>query len=362
MYTTDLITLPRFCFGRGVYSRFPALCRPMGRRFAVVGGVTGMSKGLPSLTAALADTDMELLAALPFGGACTQSAMDTLSEELSPMCPDFLVGMGGGKAIDTAKGVAHQLGIPLVSMPTLVSNCAPITALSVVYREDGPFDRFQFFDAPPALTLVDLEIAAAASAKYFRAGMGDTLAKHLESTFSARNDVLGVSLDHLSSIGLALSTTCYDPILSYGRAALDEVERGEAGPAMEICARSIIVSAGLVSLMAHENYNCALAHATCYGLQLFPHVEHEFLHGDLVAYGALVQLMLDGQTEKARELRAFLKTLGTPVTLCQMRVPLERKALEAMLREATTGPDMLHIPYAITPDMVFDAMQRIEIL
>ena len=95
MYTTDLITLPRFCFGRGVYSRFPALCRPMGRRFAVVGGVTGMSKGLPSLTAALADTDMELLAALPFGGACTQSAMDTLCEELAPMKPDFLIGMGG---------------------------------------------------------------------------------------------------------------------------------------------------------------------------------------------------------------------------------------------------------------------------
>lgn len=362
MYTTDIITLPRFCFGRGVYGRFPELCRPLGRSFAVVGGVTGMEKGLPSLKAAIADTDMELLCALPFGGACTQQAMDVLSVQLAPLKPDFLVGMGGGKAIDTAKGVAYQLRIPLVSMPTLVSNCAPITALSVVYREDGPFDRFQFFDAPPALTLIDLAIAAAAPAKYFRAGMGDTLAKHLESTFSARNDELGVTLDHLSSIGLALSTTCYDPIIKYGRKALDEVERGEAGSAMEICARSIIVSAGLVSLMANDDYNCALAHATCYGLQLFPHVEHEFLHGDLVAYGALVQLVLDGQEKKARELRDFLVTLGTPVTLGQMRVPLDRKALEATLHEATTGPDMAHIPYAVTPDMVFDAMRRVETL
>jgi glycerol dehydrogenase len=286
--------------------------------------------------------------------------MGRLAKELAPMKPDFLVGMGGGKAIDTAKGVAFQLNIPLVSMPTLVSNCAPITALSVVYKEDGPFDRFQFFDAPPALTLVDLSIAAAAPAKYFRAGMGDTLAKHLESTFSARNDMLGVSLDHLSSIGLALSTTCYDPILSYGRAALDEVERGVAGPAMEICARSIIVSAGLVSLMANDDYNCALAHATCYGLSLFEHVERNCLHGDLVAYGALVQLMLDQQTEKARELRAFLMSIGTPVTLAEMNVPLEREALAATLREATIGPDMAHIPYPITEDMVFDAMRRVE--
>ena len=360
MYTTDIITLPRFCFGRGVYTRFPALCRPMGKQFAVVGGVTGMEKGLPSLKAAIEPTDMELLCALPFGGACTEQAMDKLAKEIAPMKPDFLVGMGGGKALDTAKGVANQLGIPLVSMPTLVSNCAPITALSVVYKDEGPFDSFMFFDGPPQLTVIDLDIAAAAPARYFRAGMGDTLAKHLESTFSARSDELGVTLDHLSAIGLALSTTCYDPILKYGRAALDEVERGEAGPAMEICARSIIVSAGLVSLMANDDYNCALAHATCYGLQLFPHVEHEFLHGDLVAYGALVQLMVDGQVDKAKELKSFLTTLGTPVTLREMRVPLEREALAATLHEATTGPDMAHIPYAITPDMVFDAMQRVE--
>lgn len=362
MYTTDLITLPRFLFGRGVYGRFPVLCRELGKTFVVVGGVTAMQKGLPSLRAALEESDMEMLAALPFGGCCTQAAMDRLITEITPLNPDFIVGMGGGKAIDTAKGVAFAMHLPLVSLPTLVSNCAPITALSVVYREDGPFDRFVFFDGPPALTLVDLEIAANAPDKYFRAGMGDTLAKHLESTFSARGDVLGVGMDHMSAIGVALSSTCYGPILQYGRKALDEVLRREAGPAMEICARSIIVSAGLVSLMANDDYNCALAHAVCYGLQLFDHVEESCLHGDLVAYGALVQLMLDGKPEQAKKLQTFLKSLGTPVTLGEMNVPLDRAALQNTLIEATTGPDIAHIPYAITPDMVFDAMARVESL
>jgi len=161
MYTTDLISLPRFCFGRGVYIRFPEYCRELGTSFAVVGGVTAMEKGLPSLTAALHGSGMTMLAALPFGGACTKEAMDRLSAQIAPLEPDFIVGMGGGKAIDTAKGVADQLKKPLVSLPTLVSNCAPITALSVVYREDGLFDRFLFYDGPPALTMVDLQIAAA---------------------------------------------------------------------------------------------------------------------------------------------------------------------------------------------------------
>ena len=362
MYTTDVVTLPRFCIGRGVLARFPALCRPMGQRFALVGGVTAMQKALPTLSEAVSGSDMAMLAALSYGGACTEAAMERLCAQLTPLQPDFLVGMGGGKAIDTAKGVAHRMQLPLVSVPTLVSNCAPITALSVVYREDGPFERFLFYDAPPALTLVDLAIAAKAPAAYFRAALGDTLAKHLEATFSAKADRLGDTLDHMSAIGIALSSTCYDPILAFGRAALDEAERGEAGPAMELCARSVIVSAGLVSLLANDDYNCALAHAVCYGLQLFPHVEHTCLHGDLVAYGALVQLVLDGQEDRARRLRDFLVTLGTPVTLAQMGVPTGRAALEPTLAEATEGPDMAHIPYHVTRDMVYEAMLRVEAL
>ena len=48
MYLTDVVTLPRFCFGRGVYKRFPELCGNLGARFALVGGRTAMEKGLPA--------------------------------------------------------------------------------------------------------------------------------------------------------------------------------------------------------------------------------------------------------------------------------------------------------------------------
>ena len=45
-----------------------------------------------------------------------------------------------------------------------------------------------------------------------------------------------------------------------------------------------------------------------------------------------------------------------------MHVPLEKAALHDALIEATTGPDMAHIPYPVTQDMVFDAMRRVETL
>ena len=98
MYITDVVTLPRFYFGRGVYRRFPELCKGLGARFALVGGNTAMEKGLPSLKGGRAGSGMQLLCALPFGGACTLAAMDALTAQIDPMRPDFLVGMGGNLA------------------------------------------------------------------------------------------------------------------------------------------------------------------------------------------------------------------------------------------------------------------------
>ncbi len=356
MYTQPLVVLPTFAIGRGILRDFEKLAAPLGNRFSVVGGERAMKAGLPLL----GTSSLTLLDNLPFGGECTDSAVSRLCAKVSANRPDFLVGMGGGKAIDTAKMVANALDLPLLSIPTLISNCAPITALSVVYREDGPFDRFEFFPGPPTLTLIDLDLAVTAPWEYLRAGMGDALAKYPESTFSARNDRLGESIDHMSLMGVTLSSTCWEPILRFGEAAIHEFQEGCPGSALEIVARSIILSAGLVSLMAHDSYNCALAHSICYGLQLIPRVEKEFLHGDLVAYGALVQLVLDGQMDQASRLRKFLQTIGTPTSLRQMGLPLHRPALEASLHAAATAPDMQHVPYPVTAEMIFAAMTLVE--
>ena len=43
-----------------------------------------------------------------------------------------------------------------------------------------------------------------------------------------------------------------------------------------------------------------------------------------------------------------------------MHVKLDRTELKEVLREIVTGPDMEHIPYKVTEDMIYRAMEEVE--
>ncbi len=78
---------------------------------------------------------------------------------------------------------------------------------------------------------------------------------------------------------------------------------GKATYELEQTVLANIISTGLVSLMVLDDYNCAIAHSVYYGLVLLPGFEETFLHGDVVAYGVLVQLAVDGQAEEMQRLK-----------------------------------------------------------
>lgn len=268
----------------------------------------------------------------------------------------MVFGMGGGKALDTAKGVGARLGIPVFTFPTIAATCAATTALSVVYKEDGNFDSFYFYDRPAHHCFIDLTVIANAPDRYLQAGMGDTIGKFFECHFSARGD----KLEHSSALGREISNMCYEPLLEYGEQALVDCRNNQVSVALEQAVLANIVSTGLVSLMVIDDYNCAIAHSVYYGLVLLPEFEERWLHGNVVAYGVLVQLAVDNDLKEAKKLKAFLKRLDIPTTLREMDVPVERECLKAVLTETVTGPDMEHIPYKVTEDMIFEAMKQVE--
>ena len=348
-----------YTIGPDSYKEIGRFCRPWGKNILLIGGKTAMEKGRPYLDQALAETEGLVLAdAVVFGKECTYEKIHELRDQYEGKGIDMVFGMGGGKAMDTAKGVAWELGVPVFTFPTVPSNCAAMAALSVVYRQDGVFDSFYFYERPAVHCFMNTEVLLHVPEKYFRAGMGDTIAKYFECWFSARGDWL----DYHSTLGREISRLCYERICACGRKAFEEVRAGEVGDAFVQTVLTIVVNTGLVSHMVEDCYNCAVAHSVCYGLNLIPGLEEKFLHGDLVAYGVLVQLMLDQDRAQAKEVKSLLRDLGIPTTLAEMGLSPDREKLDPVIQETVTGPDMEHIPYPVTGEMIWKAMEETEIL
>lgn len=345
-----------YSIGPEVYWEVSAICGSIGKKIFLIGGESAMKAGREKLIQALKESDMEIIQTEVFGTECTYKRMDELAALAKASGADMIFGMGGGKALDTTKGAAEKAGLPVFTFPTIASTCAATTALSVVYKEDGNFDSFYFFDRPAFHCFIDLTIIANAPWKYLRAGMGDTIGKHFECHLSARGD----RLDHSSALGREISNMCYEPLREYGIQALTDCKKGKVSRELEQAVLANIVSTGLVSLMVLDDYNCAIAHSVYYGLVLIPGFEEKYLHGDVVAYGVLVQLAIDGEMEKLWEVHEFLQKLDIPVTLHEMGITLEREPLKPVLTEIVNGPDMVHLPYQVSEDMVFDGMHLVE--
>ena len=185
--------------------------------------------------------------------------------------------------------------------------------------------------------------------------MGDTMAKHVESVFSSKND----ELDFESLYGVTVSDLCYEPILKKGVKAYEDVKNHVVSDEVSDVIKSIIIATGSVSLSVNPDYNSALAHALYYGLTVREWMERKHLHGEIVSYGTLVQLLLDEQYEELRRVYDFNKSVGLPV--CLKDLDLEKDdPLDDVLDATIVNQELDHIPYPITKQMVKETILKLE--
>lgn len=351
------IVLPKYRVGeRAIRNSAETLAR-YGERALVIGGETALSIALPELIEACADAGVSIAAVENYGGECTYAHMERLSKIGQSTNADMVIGVGGGKALDTAKGCGHKMGLPVVTIPTIAATCAAVTAISVVYNEQGVFVESMFHEQAPACAIIDVDIIAAAPAAYLRAGMGDAVAKHVEASWAAR----GRELTHTCTLALAISRSCYDPLLRYGADAIRDVGERRVTEAVRQVVLANIVSTGLVSLLIEEVYNGGMAHGLFYGLTKLKDFERKCLHGDAVGYGVLVQLMMDHQDMDFVRVRDFCHKVGMPIKLRETGFELTQEVLDTVVPASLKAlKDARRTPYEVTPEMLSEALWAVE--
>ncbi|MBM3774504.1 MAG: glycerol dehydrogenase [Acidobacteria bacterium] len=290
-----------------------------------------------------------------FGGECSLAEIGRVEAQAREAGARVIVGAGGGKVLDTARAAAAGLELPVVNCPTLASSDAPCSALSVVYTEEGAVLEYRIYRRNPDLVLVDTAVVAQSPPRLLAAGMGDALATWFEARTCVEGRVKNMRGGASTRSALALAELCYRTLLGDGSGALRAVETRVVTPALE----RLVEANTLLSGLGFESSGLAAAHAVHNGLTAVPRT-HAFFHGEKVAFGVLVQLVLEGQPAPLMdEVLGFSTAVGLPVTLAG--VGLEQATGEEIgqiaARATAPGETIHNEPFEVRPEMVADAIR-----
>jgi len=346
----------RYVQGPGATAQLAAELQRLGvqGRVLLIAGSHARTQLEPIWQATFAAAGLEPVVAA-FGGECTHAEIARLAALAREQRVAAVVGAGGGKAIDTARAAAADAGVPAVATPTLASNDAPCSALSVIYTPDGVVERVRCFQRHPLLVLVDSSVIARAPKRQLLAGIGDALATWYEARSVQEAHKIHPNRGLHTATVMALGRLCVEILMADAHAACAAVDVQVVTPALERVIEANILLSGL----GFENGGVCVAHAVHDGITVAPG-SHAFLHGEKVAFGLLTQLVLEGRPQQ--ELNAvleFMHGIGLPITLGQVGVDGGDLALlEAIAERACAEGETSHLEvFAVRPQALLDAMR-----
>ena len=349
----------RYAQGAGELANLGRSAKKLGNKFLVI--CTDNSRGRfgAQVEASLAEQEKEVVFTT-FHGEATKDEVFAKMDECRAQGCDVVVGMGGGKALDTAKAVADNYNAAVIIVPTTASTDAPAMGLSVIYTAAGEHVGARHYKKNPDLVLLDTDILAKAPIRFLVAGMGDALSTYPE----CRANVQSASPNYVNSgyhqtiACIAVSKACHETILTKGVSAKLAAEQGLCTKDVE----DVIEANTLLSGLGVQNGSCAGAHSIAEGITVLEPCA-KLLHGEVVAFGILVQLIVEGApAEELDELYDFFEEVGLPTTFDDLGIP---DATEADIRKV--AETSMHSywdvePFAVNPQMVFDGIMMANTL
>ena len=317
----------------------------------------------PSISARLEEsfrqTESKLLC-ISGEGECSWKEINRVIDVSKEFQPEVIVGVGGGKTMDTAKMVAEQLSLPKIICPTSASSDAPTSALSVMYSDEGEHMGSIMLKKHAEMVLLDTDIIISAPPRLFVSGMGDALATYFEAHAILDSD----TPNHIGSgykptrLAAAIADLCYDILLEKGEFALECVKQGILTSAVE----DVIEANTLLSGLGFENTGCVTAHGVHSGLTILPETA-PFFHGEKVAFGTVVELVLENRfQQEIDKIMRFMVSVGLPVTLEQFNVAPTEENIEAIAAKSLKSNLVTLEPFEVNMKNLVAAIKGANVL
>jgi hydroxycarboxylate dehydrogenase A len=327
----------------------------LGRRAFVLGGGRALIAA-DAVVQALKD-DMACVQVQIFHGECTEGAIAAAARIATDY--DVVIGIGGGKVIDTAKAAALGKEIPCVTVPTSPATCAAYTPLSIIHDERGAYVESRRLAQPVDLMILDPELMVNSPARLLSAGCVDALARSMDTQLAARVGVPTLMAAFSASV---CDHVWRDVLRPQAIDAMAARRERRVRPAYTSVVEACIIGAGLAGQLGARFFGRSFSHAVGYALADV--VDNSaVLHGEAVGLGILVQCALDPETAISLDaMLAYFEALGAPTRFADIGV--EGLAGDYGRRLSSKMFDLLDrdhgVPFAVSVDDIHRGLLAVE--
>lgn len=318
--------LPRtVVIGHDVLPQVPAVCEDLslGSSALVISGRSTMDLAGEAVCEFLAKTGP-----VQRFSAATIDAKVIRKGEAAARKADFIVGVGGGRVIDTAKIVSYNTDKQFISIPTAASHDGIASSRASVPSATG---HASLEAHPPIAIVADTGIIAAAPHRLLAAGCADII-----SNYTA---ILDWELAHrvkgepMSEYAMALSKMTAEILVANAH-----IIRPHSEEAAWFVTKALVSSGVAMSIAGSSRPASGGEHKFSHALdRLAP---GKALHGESCGIGTIISMYLHGGDWKG--IRSSLRAIGAPTTPADVGIP-DAVAVEALLMAKTIRPERFTI-------------------
>lgn len=331
--------------------------KDLGKNFLFICSKSGCKAAKPKIEKSFAGKDAKLRFEI-FGGKSSSGEIQKMQKIAQDSKVDVICGIGGGSAIDTAKATAYYEHLPVVVIPTVCATDAPCTGLSVIYNDDGTFGSYLFYPKNPDAVIVDSRIIVNAPVRFLVAGMGDALGTYFEARMCEKTNAPSLENGGISKSAMALCKLCWETLKEDGFEAKKSAELGVLTPAFE----AIVEANTYLSGVGADNGGLATAHSVYNGFTALKECE-KVMHGELVAFGTLTQLVLENApADEKEEVMDFCVSVGLPITLEHIGVTDVSRVRVAAEKACAPGESIHNMLGDVTPEQLYSAILTADAL